>query len=236
MKDKKLNIIISKLKKFNPESIFLYGSRARTDFLDKSDFEIGIIFKEKNYVGRCELKRVIDKEGVNVYPFILEELKKGNFDTPFSKKIYLRELIENAKTIMGKEIIENLEKPPIETIDLIRDIGFYIGRALDSVLSSREGDKINANQFFYKSNLFGARLLIILELNKFPVEYPGIVKLSNGLRIDKEYKELIKKALKSRETGVYEEIDLFKNISFLNKIVEGKIMQEFKEKGNKIIF
>ena len=31
-------------KYFNQISIFLYGSRTRTDFLKRSDFEIGVLF------------------------------------------------------------------------------------------------------------------------------------------------------------------------------------------------
>jgi len=227
--------IINKLKKFNPESVFLYGSRARTDFLKRSDFEIGVIFKEENYVNRKKLKEIVKEKEVNIYPFKLEELKNCSFDTPFSKKIYLRELVEKAKTIEGKDIIGNLKKPNIEIIDLVRDIGFYLGRAFDSVLSSRLDNKINANMFFYKSNLFGTRCLIILELKKFPIEYPDIVKLSKNLEIEEEYKELIERAFKSRNIGTYKEQDLFKNITFLNQIVERKIMQRFGEEGNKIL-
>ncbi len=227
--------IVSKLKKFNPESIFLYGSRARTDFLDRSDYEIGIILKEENYVHRSELKKVINEKGVSVYPFRLNEIKNGTFDTPFSKKIYLKELIKGAKTIFGDKIIETLKEPNIETIDLIREVGFSVGRAFDSMLCSRVGDKINANMFFYKSNLFGTRCLIILELKKFPIEFNDILKLSKELNIDKQYKDLIERAFESRKSGLYEENDLFKNITYLNKIVEMKITQKFKEEGNKVL-
>jgi len=227
--------IIEKLREFNFESIFLYGSRARTDFLERSDFEIGVIFKEENYVHRRELKKVVKEKGVNVYPFRLEEIKKCSLDTPFSKKIYLRELIESAKTIGEKKIIENLEKPNIETSDLIRDVGFCLGRAFDSMLCSRLGDNINANMFFYKSNLFGTRCLIILELKKFPIEFPDIVKLSKDLDIEEEYKELIERAFEARKIGTYEEQDLFKNITFLNQVVENKIIKEFEKERNKIL-
>lgn len=235
MKNIKLKKIVAKLMKFNPESIFLYGSRARTDYTGRSDFEIGVMFKEENYVDRKELQKAVKEKGVNIYPFKLNELKNCSFDSPFSKKIFLRELIESAKTIGGNRIIENLEKPIIGIIDLIRDIGFYNGRALDSMHASRLNDKINANMFFYKSNLFGTRGLIILELKKFLIEFSDIVKLSKDLDIEEEYKELIKRAFESRKTGIYKEEDIFKNIKFLNQVVESKIMEKFKREGNIVL-
>ncbi|MEM2089771.1 MAG: nucleotidyltransferase domain-containing protein [Candidatus Pacearchaeota archaeon] len=74
----KLKEIVKLLNKhFKPISIFLYGSRARTDFLKRSDFEVGVLFSKDNYVGRSEIKKVVDKKGFNIYPFEYEEFLQG---------------------------------------------------------------------------------------------------------------------------------------------------------------
>src|SRR3989338_6248953 len=45
---------------FNPASIFIYGSRARDDFYEGSDYEIGVLMKKNNYVSRMEIKNKWD--------------------------------------------------------------------------------------------------------------------------------------------------------------------------------
>ncbi|OGZ59273.1 MAG: hypothetical protein A3F94_01595 [Candidatus Spechtbacteria bacterium RIFCSPLOWO2_12_FULL_38_22] len=45
---------------FNPASIFIYGSRARDDFYEGSDYEIGVLMKKNNYVSRMEIKNKLD--------------------------------------------------------------------------------------------------------------------------------------------------------------------------------
>ena len=92
-----LETIFSKTK---PISIFLYGSRARTDFKKDSDYEVGIIF-DKNKIGRSEIAKMHNLKNLVVYPFLLSDLKNYDLDTPFPKAIYLKELIETGKTILG---------------------------------------------------------------------------------------------------------------------------------------
>src|SRR4030066_1541631 len=107
---------------FKPISIFLYGSRARTDFTNRSDFEIGVLFPKDRYVGRREIGKLVSKEGYNFYPFEYEDFLQGRIDTPFQKKIYMRELVLAGKTLSGEKIIEKMKEPSISIIDLIQDL------------------------------------------------------------------------------------------------------------------
>lgn len=101
---KKLDTVVNKLEKlYNPVSIFLYGSRARTDFLKRSDFEIGVLMLKRKYTRRSKIKKIIDEKGLNIYTFKYENFIKGEIETPFQKSIYLRELIEAGKTLRGGE-------------------------------------------------------------------------------------------------------------------------------------
>lgn len=220
---------------FKPISIFLYGSRARTDFTERSDFEIGVLFSKENYVGRREIKKVVDKKGVNIYPFEYENFLKGKIDTPFQKKIFLRELILSGKTISGEKIIEKMKPPQISVIDLIQDLRFNLGYALASVISHRNKDKKTASTEFYKSCLFGTRNLIILKLKKFPLTYDEILSLSKKLELE-DYKKLVKEAYSVRKGGAeYKNKDLFQNISYLNEFIQPMLLEYFERKGNEVI-
>ena len=219
-------------KHFKPISIFLYGSRARIDFLKRSDFEIGILFSKDNYVRRSKIKKVISKKGFNIYPFEYEEFLQGKIDTPFQKKIYLRELILAGKTLSGEKVIEKMKAPQISMMDLIQDLRFNLGYALASVISHRNGDKITASTEFYKSCLFATRTLIILKLRVFPLTYDEILENSKKLDLG-EYKELVEKAYKIRNgKNEYEDKDLFQNISYLNEFIEPLLLESFEKSGN----
>ncbi len=228
-------LIINKLKKFKPESIFLYGSRARTDYTKRSDFEVGIIFKKENYIPRKILKDSVKEKDINVYPFKLEDIKIGILDTPFQKAIYLRELILAGKTIYGKKIIENIKPPEIKVIDIIQDLRFNIGYAFASMHSYRNGDKMTGAYEFYKSCLYGTRNLIILKLKKFPLSFDEIYQLSKKLNL-KEYSSLVLNASRLRQSKTkFEEANIFKNISYLNDFMEPQLIEYFNKNGDKIL-
>ncbi len=232
---KKETKIINKLKKFNPESIFLYGSRARIDYTKRSDFEVGIIFKKEKYIHRNILKEAIKEKGINVYPFKLGDIKIGILDTPFQKAIYLRELILAGKTIYGKKIIEMIRPPKIRVIDIIQDLRFNIGYAFASMHSYRNGDKKTGAYEFYKSCLYATRDLEILKLRKFPLSFVEIYKLSKKLNLG-EYHSLVLNAYKLRQSKAeFEEKNIFKNISYLNDFLETQLIEYFNKNGNEIL-
>ena len=232
----KLQYVLDKLEKFcNPVSIFLYGSRARNDFLKRSDFELGILIPKKRYVKRGEIKKIINEKKFNVYPFEYEDFLRYKIDTPFQKTIYLRELILSGKTLRGKKIIENMKPPSIKVIDILQRIRFDIGVAFASVFSYRYGSKINASLEFSKSCLFGLRCMEILKLKKFPLTYGEIYNLSGKLKLE-GYEQLVTDAFGLRlGKSKFKEENLFKNISFLNKFIEPKILKYFERYGNKIL-
>lgn len=233
---KKLDQILNKLEKLcNPLSVFIYGSRARDDFLKKSDFEIGVLIPKDRNIEINKIKKGVPAEKTNIYPFEYESFIKGNIDTPFQKSIYLRELITSGKTISGEKVIEKMEPPKIKVVDIIQDLRFNLGYALASVISHGNKDFETASFEFHKSCLFGTRDLEILQLKEFPLTYKEIYELSKNLEIG-EYSSLVQKAYEVREKRTkYSVKDLFENISYLDEFIEPKIMEYFKKKGNGVL-
>jgi hypothetical protein len=227
---------LQSLSKFNPKSVFLYGSRGRGDAKPDSDYEIGVIFDDDKYVQRSDIHSAITDPQVKAYPFKWGELSNGTFGHVFQKSIYLREIIMGGKTIAGEHLIEQIPPPPITTLDLIQRLRFDIGMALAAVLSFRTGDMQTSMEEFSKSCFFGLRCLEILELKTFPVDYEEIYSLSAKLVTEVDYRAVIEAAHKVRVTGEAASMDiLFDNISLLDTLIEPKILVAFNAHGNKDI-
>ncbi|MCX6812932.1 MAG: hypothetical protein NTV77_00350 [Candidatus Azambacteria bacterium] len=228
--------IIDSLQKFtNAKSIFLYGSRARTDFYNESDYEVGVLIEKDKYISRGDIKDKFNFKGINIFPFYYEEFIAYNPDTPFVKSIYMREIIEAGKTLTGEKIIENLKPPEIKLLDIIQDLRFNLGYSLAATHSYREGDNVNASLHLLKSCLFGTRDYIILKLQKFPIPFDEILELSRSLDL-KKYSDLPSYAYKLRERE--EKIDenkLFANISYLNKFIEKELLEAYNNQGNVVL-
>ena len=78
---------------------------------------------------------------------------------------------------------------------------------------------------FHKSVLFGARAYLYATLGEFPGSYNDIANMFvlNFVGIDEKYIELVRKAMLVRAGGELDELSLFTNISFLNKLVLPKV-------------
>ena len=229
--------IVANLMAFtNAKSIFLYGSRARDDFYPESDYEIGVVMNSDKYIERAEIKKQFNIEGVNIFPFIYEEIIVGTLDTPFQKSIYLKELIEGGRTIAGEKIIETLSPPTIMLLDVIQDVRFNLGYSLAATHSHRNNDNETATLHFVKSCLFGTRDLIIFKNKKFLISYQNIVSISKNLNLPEEYAYLPDYALELREKKIpIEPNNLFRNISYLNKYIEKSLVETFKKEGNMVL-
>ena len=217
-----VNTIIDKLRRFNPKSIFVYGSRAINSVNSKSDFELGIIFDEENYVHSSAIREIIDNAEFSVYSFKYRELTKYDIDTPFEKNLYIYSLIcGGAKTIYGEKIIENLVPLKICVENLISDVYFNLGYALSAYRVSKTGNFELATEMLYKSFFFVVRDLIFFKTNKFVNGYNNIYKSAQQIEIPKEYKELFNKAyeLRNEKCVQCDSSYYFQNISFINKYV-----------------
>lgn len=177
-------------------SVFLYGSRARGDNTPDSDWEMGAIFHDDRYVSRSVLA-AMQTDKVVIYPFKLNELRAGTAATPFTRSIWLNEIISIAKTISGEEIINNIPKPEITSLDILADSAFYKGRALDGMIAQREGHEDMARDLFVKSVLFGARALILAKHLPFPESYPDIARTAAPL-VGEEIRYLLDRAFDVR--------------------------------------
>lgn len=201
----------------NPESIFLYGSSARDDFDETSDFEVGLVFQKEKKVPRSELAKYHDFKNLKLYPFILEELEVGKIDTPFPKAIYLSSLRDGGKTIFGREIREIIKEVEIGMMDLVESLGFSLGRAYCAVVSSRQNDMVAVQENFSKAVLYGLQIKTFLKTNKLVHSYEQIVKEIG----DGEDAELIENAMEVRKDMNRIQIPmLYRTISFLNEILE----------------
>ena len=233
--DKKLEATIKAVtEKFDPISIFLYGSRARTDSLSRSDYEVGVLYKRDKKISRSELKEINPYKDVVLYPFEYEDFLAYKIDTPFPENIYFRELIETGKTLYGEKVIENLEPPKITTLDLLQRIRFDTGFALAAILSKRNGDEITAATEFPKSCLFGVRCLIILDTKSFPLTYDDIYEQSKKLDLG-EYREVVDHAFAVRKGEKIDENFLYRNVSLLNKVIKNRILESLRKDGDKIL-
>lgn len=218
-----------------PISIFLYGSRARMDFLENSDYEIWVLMKDSAYMNRAELSKKYNWYHVKLYPFKESEFSKHNIDTPFPKGVYFYELWTSAITLFWDKIVENLKWVELTLMDLLLRVRFDIWVAMMSVLSLRNKDKKTAFDWITKSCLYWLKSLEILQLWIFPKWYDAIYQESSKLKLWK-YKSLVDYVYSSRKTGVLpDEKYFYKNISFLNNYVETELLNYYEEHGNVVL-
>lgn len=228
-------IIDRVVEHFSPLSIFLYGSRARDDFLPCSDYEIGVLFDKKNMVDEVKLKEVVNTDSqFKIYPYESESFISGDFDLPFETAIFLRQITFGGITLWGNKIIESMQIPPVTVICIMRDIKFYIGRASDAIVCGNSGYNKIASQLFFKSCLLGCKDLIILETGIFPISYKEILHISKSIDL-KKYSGITDKAYKSRVDGIFTQKDLLDNVWFLNKFVERRIIETYRKTGDAVL-
>ncbi|WKZ25340.1 MAG: hypothetical protein QY322_03025 [bacterium] len=218
----------------SPTSIFLYGSRARADFIEGSDYEVGVLYKENKKVSRSDLEKMNGVDNLRIYPFDHDQFINGDIDTPFPNNTYMRSLVTKAITLYGNTVVETLTPPKIRMIDLFEEATFQISRAYTAMLSDREGDIVSAKAGFVKSVLYGTSVLIALKLQKFVVSYDEIVRLSRSLNLSDEYVRLIEHSFDVRNGAELEKQMLYKNMSYISKEVIAPIKTELGL-GNKVI-
>ena len=225
-----IQAIIDKIEKeAKPVSIFIYGSRARNDFREDSDYEIGVLFNRDKRWERLQLARLHNNPNVNIYPFVLEDLLQYKIDTPFPKAIYLKELVEESVTVAGDKTIQQLQSPEIKLSDLIEVIVFETSYALGALLSTRKNDLFTASVQFTKAVLFAVRALVILESGKFPLTYKEIYEESKKLEfLDDNAKNVINHANDVRnEESIQPEL-VYKSLKFLNQVAYPRIKDQLK--------
>ncbi len=231
---KEIDEILDKIESFsNPVSIFLYGSRARNDYLDSSDYEIGVLYEKDKIIDEktLNLKLACDDK-YRIYPYEINEFLLGQLDIPFESSIFLRMVALKGLTLRGQKIIESFSPPAITLVSLLRDIKFQLGRASDSIILSRLGESAMSTKLFYKSCLWGTRNLIILLNNKFPVSYVDINEAASLIDLG-EFKKIVDSAYKARIGGEVVFEDLISNVWYLNRFVEKQLLQHYQSFGDK---
>lgn len=201
------------------DSVFLYGSRARGDNQDTSDWEIGAIYERSRKITRAELSQKAPADTV-IYPFIRDELENGIVMVPFTQSIWLTELVLTGKTLAGERIIENLNRPEITAQDLTMDVSFSKARALDAMIALRSGCTDLGKDLLVKSCLLGARDLLLLHNMSFPLSYDEIAKNGSALLPD-EYKPVLSDIVKVRQGRIEPTLDMaFENLGIFSDVIE----------------
>ena len=216
-----LNDLLKKIwKESKPVSVFVYGSMVRVDFENDSDYEIGIVYEKDKKWSRQQLKDLHSYENVKIYPFVLEELESGEIDSPFPKAIYLKTLLKSNFVVYGKKLEEIIKDVEINKEDLIEAVGFCLGRAYSAIVSSRQNDWVAVRDSFTKSALYGLQILIYIKIKELVFSYKEIQEKSKDL-LPEEYEELINHVIEIRKGNLVVETPLlYKNISFLNKVLK----------------
>ncbi len=232
----KFNEIIKKIgETFNPVSIFLYGSRARTDFLQESKYDCGLLYFRNNGIAASEVEKIIVGSNINLKLIEYEKFMEYEFEVLFPELIFFRDIIGMGKTVFGKEIVEKLRPAPISILDVLEEFRFETGLAHASMLSFKRKELVTAKKEFCKSCLYAVRCLIILQTKQFPFTYEQIYKFSLTLKLGKQYNEVIKHAFEVRKSGDIQESYLHDNTLFLNEAVREKIVEKLKAEGNAVL-
>lgn len=204
------------------ESVFLYGSSSREEDNVK-DIELGVIFKSEVEKSQSTLLNELDEitsSDVNAFPFIKDNMTKGEIITSFTSTIFCYNIIKDGETIVGKNIVENLSIPNIKEEDLRREVGFQLGQALASLKSYRNNNYEIAKEMYSKSVLFGARAYIYKKEGVLYTNYSKIVKESKRLLNNKEYIDCVENAHNVRNGKKLKQSFINNGISFLREKVE----------------
>ncbi|MFH0828703.1 MAG: nucleotidyltransferase domain-containing protein [Candidatus Kerfeldbacteria bacterium] len=233
--DQYLEMIVGHIEeRFHPVSIFLYGSRARGDQEEISDYEIGVLFSNDNPVTRTMLRELNPPANFLIYPFHYAQFLKHHIDSPFPQNIFFRDLRVSGKTLSGKSVIEKFTPPPIAVVDLVERINFDMAFSLAALFSFRTGYSRQAKNDFTKSCLFGVRCLTILQDNIFPKTYDEMHERSKSLPL-RDFHDVVANAIAVRHGDALQEKFVFRNISLLNTIVREKIRGHFNRHGDSVV-
>lgn len=233
---KDVNDVLDKInKETSPVSIFVYGSQARGDHIPESDYDVGVLYEEKDKINRSSLSKMHDIKGLNIYPFVYENFTMDKLDTPFPTAFYLRSLIDGgAKTTHGEKVVEEIQPPPITVTDLLEEISFQIAYALGALLSFRQNDTVTAKNQLVGSIMHGSRVFLALN-GEYVQRYDDILSHIKQSELDDKYKSLIEYAMKVRNNNdkINPEM-IFTAISYLNQVVRHEVKKKLSY-GNTVI-
>ncbi len=175
-------------KKTNPLSVFLYGSRAREDHRQNSDFEVGLIYPEKSRVRREDLAAMHTFSNLNLYSFTQESLKKYSIEVPFPKIVFLRELFENGSVVLlGKSLKEIIGPPPVSVSDMFEEVVFNRARSLGSLLSFRNKDVTTATDQIVKACAYALKMYLLLKTKQLFSRYDIVFTHPELIKLEPEY-------------------------------------------------
>lgn len=204
------------------DSVFLYGSRARGDAFENSDWEIGAVYARERRASRSELARQA-LESMVIYPFAREDLEAGIAVVPFNQAIWLNELVLTARTVAGQKFIETLPRPAITREDIVADVSFSKGRALDAMIAQRQGHVELAKDLLVKSCLLSLRDFVLLHNLDFPLSYNAIAEQSQSL-LPEEYRKLLDDVMSVRKGDLQPTLTMtFDNLGLFSDVIEPKL-------------
>lgn len=222
-------------QKTRAQSVFLYGSRARGEEREESDWELGVLFERDHFVEEGELRQLTSApDEVRLYPYEQELFLRSEIVVPFQRSLYLREIRTTGRTLVGEKVAETFSPPPITLVDLLCDLKFCLGRASDALVSYRRKDTVTAASLLFKSCIFATRDWMIFSEKRFPATYKETREAATALATH-DYKTLVGQAYATRTGAVPDENLLLANVGYINKFVERQIEAEYLRRGNLVM-
>jgi predicted nucleotidyltransferase len=217
-----VNTIVAKTK---PVSVFVYGSRARGDFVAASDYEVGVIYPALHRTKREELAELNRVKNLQLYSFSLEDIQAFNTDTPFPKALYHRELVLTALTIWGNDVFASLTPPWVQLADLHEVLAFEKGYALAALLSMRQNEFDLAGGLYFKALIYGLKVLLLATTKRLALGYDEVEKLAQTTDLGEDGHMLLESAMAWRVNNKVIEPDrYYELLTFLNQYVPQQLV------------
>jgi|GEM_PF-6770870 len=229
------DIVKNLIERYEPVSVFVYGSFATNEQVDEiSDIEIGIIKGEKkiNFNEIKDLEKKFNKRNkikIRIYYF-----DPNNFKTPFTESLFILKILKNNILLYGKPLFEIFEEPKISIIDIEREVGFNRGGILELYKRFRNNEfNLENKNDLCKYILYLAACLEMIH-GIFVYSYKEIVE-----KYQWEFSDFVKQIyeIRSKNELITEEL-FYKCLQFsdyIEKEIKTYINEKLKDKKELIV-
>jgi hypothetical protein len=142
--------------------VFAYGSQARGDFEAGSDLELGVVGRTGSGASAARFLEALGlPKDVRAYSFDLARLQDADPDVPFTRRVFVAELVFSAHSIVGPALGDIIPVPTLRPSDLAEEHAMARARLVDAMLAARAGQAGVAAHFAWKATFMAARVAIL---------------------------------------------------------------------------